>query len=69
MSEQHRNKIAVLERALLIACQILSDEGYHADGSQDPEVMCKWFICTARKDLRAEQKERLAEAIKKHPRA
>lgn len=69
MNEQAKKKIAVLERALLIASQILSDEGYHADGSLDPEKICEWFKRTAQKDLRAEEKERLAEAIKKHPRA
>lgn len=37
MSEQSRKKIAVLERALLIAARMFADAGYFADGSSEPE--------------------------------
>ena len=37
MSEQSRRKIAVLERALLIAARMFADAGYDANGSTDPE--------------------------------
>ena len=62
MSEQSRKKIAVLERALLIAARMFADAGYDADGSREPEKIAAWIERKAREEL-------LSEAIKKHPRA
>lgn len=69
MSEQSRKKIAVLERALLIAARMFSDAGYFVDGSSEPEKIAAWIERKAREELRIESGYRMSEAIKKHPRA
>ena len=69
MSEQSRKKIAVLERALLIAARMFSDAGYFVEGNTDPEKIAAWIERKAREELRIESEERMSEAIKKHPRA
>lgn len=69
MSEQSRKKIAVLERALLIAARMFADAGYFEDGSTDPEKIAAWIERKAREALRIESGYRMSEAIKKHPRA
>lgn len=69
MSEQSRKKIAVLERALLIAARMFADAGYFVDGSSDPEKIAAWIVRKAREELRIESGYRMSEAIKKHPRA
>lgn len=69
MSEQSRKKIAVLERALLIAARMFAKAGYFVDGSTDPEKTAAWIERKAREDLRIESGYRMSEAIKKHPRA
>lgn len=69
MSEQSRKKIAVLERALLIAARMFADAGYFVDGSADPEKIAAGIERKAREELRIESGYRMSEAIKKHPRA
>lgn len=69
MSEQSRKKIAVLERALLIASRMFADAGYDANGSREPEKIAAWIERKAREELRIESEERMSEAIKNHPRA
>ena len=69
MSEQSRKKIAVLERALLIAAQMFANAGYFVDDSSDPEKIAAWIERKAREELRIESGYRMSEAIKKHPRA
>lgn len=69
MSEQSRKKIAVLERALLIAARMFADAGYFVDGSSEPEKLAAWIERKAREELRIESGYRMSEAIKKHPRA
>ena len=69
MREQSRKKIAVLERAVLIAGRMLSDTGFFVNGSCAPEDIADWMIRKAREELRIESEERMSEAIKNHPRA
>lgn len=69
MSEQSRKKIAVLERALLIAARMFADAGYFVDGSSDHEKIAAWIERKAREELRIESGYRMSEAVKKHPRA
>ena len=69
MSEQSRRKIAVLERALLIAAWMFADAGCFVDGSSEPEKIAAWIERKAREELRIESGYRMSEAIKKHPRA
>ena len=69
MSEQSRKKIAVLERALLIAARMFADAGYDANGSREPEDIAAWIVRKAREELRIESGYRMSEAIKKHTRA
>lgn len=68
MTEQQRKRMAVLERALLIAARMFADAGYDANGSREPEDIAEWIIRKAREELRCDSEARMAEAIKKHPR-
>lgn len=69
MSEQSRKKIAVLERALLIAARMLMDKGVHETPYDVPADVAAWIERKAREELRIESGYRMSEAIKKHPRA
>lgn len=69
MNEQTKKKIAVLERALLIAAGCLSQAGYSTDGGDSPETIARFFLRMARRELKEESAYITVEAIKKHPRA
>jgi hypothetical protein len=68
MTEQQRKRMAVLERALLIAARMLMDKGVSETPYDEPADVVEWIMRKAREELRCDSEARMAEAIKKHPR-
>lgn len=60
--------LPVLNRALLIAAQLLMAHGYHVDGIREPKALYEWLLREGERSLHREVRRELWKSERKSPR-